>query len=192
MGYILFSKERTCDQRDKKAPLGRDDFFESMEQKYSRGYKYEDLLDRLFENLNKNGLDSEKNERLTIQPPKIGREGTKKTVYLNFTDTCIKLNRDKEHLLLYISTELGAFASIQNGGGLVLKGRYQPKGMENILRNYINEYVLCGSCGSAKTFLKKDSVTRLSFLLCQRCNASRSVNPIRQGYIAQIKRKKKY
>jgi len=75
---------------------------------------------------------------------------------------------------------------------LVLKGRFQPKGIENILRNYINEYVLCASCGSAETFLKKDSLTRLFFLLCKRCKASRSVNQIKQGYIAQIKRKKNY
>mmetsp|Transcript_10302 Transcript_10302/g.20606 ORF Transcript_10302/g.20606 Transcript_10302/m.20606 type:complete len:193 (-) Transcript_10302:2080-2658(-) len=192
MNCTLFSEERKNEKKTIAFSFPRDEFSKTIGEVYNREYNYEELLDRLFENLNKNGLDSEKNERLTIQPPKIGREGTKKTVYLNFTDTCMKLNREKEHLLLYISTELGAFASIQNGGGLVLKGRYQPKGMENVLKNYINEYVLCGSCGSAKTFLKKDSITRLSFLLCHRCKASRSVNPIRQGYVAQIKRKKNY
>jgi len=159
---------------------------------FTRDYSYEELLNRLIENLKKSGIEMENRERLIVRPPQVTKDGTKKTIFLNFKETCQRLNRESEHLLLYISSELGAFASIQNGGGLVLKGRFQPKGIENILRNYINEYVLCSSCGSAETFLKKDSLTRLFFLLCKRCKASRSVNQIKQGYIAQIKRKKNY
>jgi translation initiation factor 2 subunit 2 len=160
--------------------------------KKTKEYLYENLLVRLIENLKKSGVESEKKERLTVPPPRIGKDGTKKTVVLNFKEICLGLNREKEHLLLYISSELGAFASIQNGGGLVLRGRYQAKGIESILRNYINEYVLCGSCKSADTFLDKDSISRLFFILCNRCKASRSVNHIKQGYIAQVKRKKAY
>mmetsp|Transcript_45734 Transcript_45734/g.91537 ORF Transcript_45734/g.91537 Transcript_45734/m.91537 type:complete len:194 (+) Transcript_45734:732-1313(+) len=162
----------------------------SIRDENSKEYVYLDLLDRLIENLKKNGMETEKKERLVISPPKVNKEGTKKTIFLNFKEICLSLNREKEHLLLFISSELGVFASIQNGGGLVLKGRYQPKGIENILRNYINEYVLCGSCKGAETILKKDSLSRLFFILCNRCQASRSVNPIRQGYMAQTKRKK--
>mmetsp|Transcript_23094 Transcript_23094/g.54748 ORF Transcript_23094/g.54748 Transcript_23094/m.54748 type:complete len:190 (+) Transcript_23094:849-1418(+) len=187
---LIFSPEEEKSVFFYKKPSEK--LFGLEKSKQTRDYSYGDLLNRLIENLKKSGLESEKKERLVIPPPKISKDGTKKTLFMNFMETCQKLNREKEHLLLYISSELGAFASVQNGGGLVLKGRFQPKGIENILRNYIREYVLCGSCRSAETILKKDSLTRLFFLLCERCKASRSVNPIRQGYIAQVKRKKVY
>eukprot|EP00913_Durusdinium_trenchii_P019672 g18493.t1 len=39
---------------------------------------------------------------------------------------------------------------------LVLKGRYQPKHCESLLRKYIKEYVTCEMCKSAATTLRKD------------------------------------
>jgi translation initiation factor 2 subunit 2 len=126
-----------------------------------------------------------------LQIPKIVREGTKKTIFLTFEETCLMINRENDHVLTYISTELGTIASIQEGGGLVLRGKFHPKGIENILRNYINEYVLCGSCKSVKTDFSKSEVNKLFFLKCRFCKASRFINPIRAGFIAQTKRKNK-
>jgi len=71
-----------------------------------------------------------------------------------------------------------------------LKGRYLSKGIENILRKYIREYVLCKTCKSAKTDLQKDSFSKLLFIYCFRCFASRSVNGISKAYFAKMKRKK--
>nr|UXY87254.1 translation initiation factor eiF2 beta-subunit [Cryptomonas sp.] len=154
-------------------------------------YNYEDLLNRLVKILDKNTPNSVSKDKLIIQPPKIAREGSKKTIFLNFEETCLKLRRENDHVLSYISTELGTNASIQDGGGLVLRGKFQPKGIENILRNYINEYVLCGSCKSADTYFKKDEMNKLCFLQCEICKAFRFINPIRPGFMAQTKRKKK-
>jgi translation initiation factor 2 subunit 2 len=153
-------------------------------------YDYVYLLDRLIQFLDENDSDLPHEKRLTIQLPKIGREGIKKTIFINFEQICTKLEREKEHVIHFISTELGTTASIQEGGCLVLKGRFQPKGIENVLKNYINEYVLCDSCNSPKTILKKDLVTRLIFLHCLRCGAWRSVIQIRSGFITQTKKKK--
>mmetsp|Transcript_39812 Transcript_39812/g.77969 ORF Transcript_39812/g.77969 Transcript_39812/m.77969 type:complete len:189 (+) Transcript_39812:39-605(+) len=153
-------------------------------------YNYEELLDRFIKCLEETSLFNLSEQRLSLEPPKLGRDGTKKTVFLNFAKTCKKLGREKEHLFFYISTELGTPVSIQDSGALVLKGKFQPKGFENILRNYIREYVLCGSCKSSNTILEKDIETRLIFLRCFRCQAWRSVNQIRPGFIAQIRKKK--
>jgi translation initiation factor 2 subunit 2 len=153
--------------------------------------KYLNLLDRIFKILNKNNIDLVIKNKIIIQTPKIAREGTKKTIFLNFEETCMKLHRESDHVVAYISTELGTIVSIQEGGRLVLRGRFNQKGIENILRNYINEYVLCGSCKSVNTYFKKSEVNKLFFLKCEVCKASRFVNPIKAGFVAQTKRKKK-
>jgi translation initiation factor 2 subunit 2 len=153
--------------------------------------KYLNLLDRLFKILNKNSTGLVIKDKIIIQTPKIAREGTKKTIFLNFEETCMKLHRESDHVVAYISTELGTTVSIQDGGRLVLRGRFNQKGIENILRNYINEYVLCGSCKSGNTYFKKSEVNKLFFLKCEVCKASRFINPIKAGFVAQTKRKKK-
>jgi len=153
-------------------------------------YSYFNLLDRLIKNLELKNKGHEKINRLIIKSPKLAKEGTKKTIFINFEETWKKLKREKTHLISFISAELGAFVSIQDGGGLVLKGRFQQRGIENVLRNYIKEFVLCGTCGRAETKLEKNVGNRLQFIFCDYCGASRSVLPIKQGYIAQTKRKK--
>lgn len=163
--------------------------------KYKEHFKkneitYGQLLDRLSQLLKVNRCNFEINQKLIICPPIIKRDGPKKTIFINFDQTCKKMNRKKEHLFSYLIGELGTSASIQDGGGLVLKGRYLSKGIENILRNYIREYVLCNTCKSARTELQKDSFSKLLIIYCSRCFASKSVNNISKVYFAKIKRKK--
>jgi translation initiation factor 2 subunit 2 len=165
-------------------------FRKGKKENYILEYDYQDLLDRFLKILQENTTSNLKGQRLSIEPPKIGRDGTKKTIFLNFEKICKKLGREKQHITLYISTELGTTASFQDSGALVLKGKFHPKGFENILTNYIKEYVLCGSCQSSNTILEKDSETRLIFLRCNTCQAWRSVIQIRPGFIAQTKKKR--
>jgi translation initiation factor 2 subunit 2 len=165
-------------------------FVDAKEVFKKRKISYTDFLDRLLQLLKSNQTNSSMNQKLVICPPRIKRDGPKKTIFINFEETCKKINRNKGHLFSYILGELGTSASIQNGGGMVLKGRYLSKGIENILRNYIREYVLCNTCKSAKTELKKDTFSKLLFIYCTRCFASRSVNNISKVYFAKIKRKK--
>jgi translation initiation factor 2 subunit 2 len=170
---------------DKKRNNSSELYFNNL----NREYNYYELLDRFLlysaEKNDKNNCD----KKLFIPLPRLGKDGTKKTVFLNFEEISIKLKRNKEHLFLFFSTELGVSSSLQEGGGLVLKGRFQPKGIENILKNYIKEYVLCGSCSSVQTILKKNNETRLFFMHCLKCDAWRSVNTIRAGFVAQLKKK---
>lgn len=153
-------------------------------------YHYEQLLNRFFKSNEQNKIFNVKEKRLSLEPPNIAREGTKKTVFLNFEKICKKLKREKEHLCFYISTELGTTSSIQDSGALILKGKFQPKGIENVLSNYVKEYVLCGTCRSPNTNLTKDLNSRLFFIKCIFCEASRCVNQIRPGFIAISKKKK--
>ena len=158
-----------------------------------RDYKYEELLDRIFGLLKQNNpeLTGEK-RRTVLKPPQVLREGTKKTVFVNFSDLCKAMHRTQEHVLNFLLAELGTSGSLDGQQRLIVKGRFLPKAFEGVLRRYVNEYVLCQACKSPDTLLDKDERTRLYVLRCQQCGASRSVTAIKQGFQAQIgKRKKK-
>ena len=67
---------------------------------------------------------------------------------------------------------------------MVLKGRFVPKKVESLLRKYISEYVTCAMCRSPDTVLTRDSVSRLYFVNCNSCGASRTVASIKSGFHA--------
>ena len=95
--------------------------------------------------------------------PQVLREGSKKTVFVNFTETVKAMNREKDHLQLFISVELGTECSLApvnstNDGldKLVIKGKYLPKHIENLLRKYLTEFVESPSMkGSFDTRLER-------------------------------------
>jgi hypothetical protein len=80
--------------------------------------------------------------------------------------------------------ELGSEGSIDGSQRLMLKGRFVPKKIESLLRKYILEYVTCEMCRSPDTLLNRDPVSRLFFVNCKSCNASRAVSSIRAGFQA--------
>ncbi len=45
----------------------------------------------------------------------------------------------------------------------------------------VGAYVTCKMCRSPETTLTKDSVSRLFFVNCKQCGASRAVSTIRSG-----------
>jgi translation initiation factor 2 subunit 2 len=123
--------------------------------------------------------------RTTLKPPQVAREGTKKTVFTNFMELCKSMNRNHEHVLQFLLSELGTSGSLDGTQRLVVKGRFLPKAFETVLRRYINDYVLCNSCKSVDTLLDRDSSTRIMFLRCQQCSASRTVSAIKTGFQAR-------
>lgn len=151
-----------------------------------RDYKYEELLDRVFGILKENNPElTGERRRTTLKPPQVAREGTKKTVFSNFMDLARSMNRNPEHLQAYLLAELGTSGSLDGQQRLILKGRFLPKAFEGCLRRYMNEYVLCNSCKSPDTLLDRDSSTRIMFLRCQQCGASRTVSAIKAGFQAR-------
>lgn len=71
---------------------------------------------------------------------KVVRLGTKKSGFVNFTDICKMLHRQPDHLLGFLLAELGTSGSVDGSNTLVLKGRYQQKQIENVLRRYIRKF----------------------------------------------------
>jgi len=149
-----------------------------------RDYTYEELLQRVF------GIMRDKNpemvagekKKFVMRPPQVVRVGTKKTAFANFTEIAKMLHRTPKHLLAFLFAELGTSGAIDGSNQLIMKGRFQQKHIENVLRRYIKEYVTCHTCRSPDTILNKE--TRLFFLQCMTCHSSCSVQTIKTGFQA--------
>ncbi|KAK7385625.1 hypothetical protein VNO78_31369 [Psophocarpus tetragonolobus] len=153
-----------------------------------RDYEYEELLGRVFNILRENNPELAGDRRRTVmRPPQVLREGTKKTVFVNFMDLCKTMHRQPDHVMAFLLAELGTSGSLDGQQRLVVKGRFAPKNFEGILRRYVNEYVICLGCKSPDTILTKEN--RLFFLRCEKCGSGRSVAPIKAGFVARVGRR---
>ncbi|TFK73134.1 translation initiation factor [Pluteus cervinus] len=160
--------------------------------KSDRDYTYQELLTRFFASLhaaNPSLLSSSSQRRYTIAPPQILREGNKKSIFANVADICKRMHRPPEHVIQFLFAELGTHGSVDGAGRLVIKGRFQQKQIENVLRRYIVEYVTCKTCKSPDTLLAKEN--RIFFMTCESCGSRRSVNPIKSGFQAQVGKRSK-
>lgn len=100
--------------------------------------------------------------------------------YFYILQICKTLHRQPKHLLDFLLAELGTSGSVDGNSQLIIKGRFQQKQIENVLRRYIKEYVTCHTCRSPDTILQKD--TRLFFLQCETCGSRCSVASIKSGF----------
>jgi len=149
-------------------------------------YTYDELLDMVF------GIMREKNPEMAagkkkafvMKPPQVARAGSKKTAFANFAEICRILKRQPKHVLQFLMAELGTTGSIDGNQCLIVKGRFQQKHFESVLRKYIKEYVTCHTCRSSDTELTKD--TRLFFLQCKTCGSRCSVIAIKSGFTAMV------
>jgi len=156
-----------------------------------RDYQYDELLDRVF------GIMRDKNpemvggkqKKFVMRPPQVVRVGSKKTAFANFIEIAKMLHRPPKHLLQFLFAELGTSGAIDGNNQLIIKGRFQQKHIENVLRRYIKEYVTCHTCRSPDTILTKEG--RLFFLQCMTCHSSCSVQTIKTGFQAITGKRKK-
>ncbi|QIX01264.1 hypothetical protein AMS68_006781 [Peltaster fructicola] len=125
-----------------------------------------------------------------IPPPQCLREGNKKTIFANIAEICKRVKRTDEHVRQFLFAELGTSGSVDGSKRLVIKGRFQQKQIENVLRRYIVEYVTCKTCRSPDTELSKGE-NRLSFVTCNSCGSRRSVTAIKTGFSAQVGKRKR-
>jgi translation initiation factor 2 subunit 2 len=118
------------------------------------------------------------------------------------------MHRQPEHVIQFLFAEMGTTGSVDGAGRLVIKGRFQQKQVENVLRRYIGqspvpafthfvannahhvvEYVTCKTCKSLDTLLTKEN--RIFFMSCESCGSRRSVNAIKSGFQAQVGKRSK-
>lgn len=149
-----------------------------------RDYPYDELVDRVFEQLRiiKPELAAGEEKKFVMRLPQVVWIGTKKTGIANFSQICNVLHRMPKHVLQFFLSELGTTGSIDGNNKMIIKGRFRQRHIENVLRRYIKEYVMCSTCRSMNTILVKNN--RLLFLQCERCHSRISVAPIKSGFQA--------
>ncbi|KAI9927739.1 hypothetical protein AWENTII_012621 [Aspergillus wentii] len=75
-----------------------------------------------------------------IPPPQCLREGNRRTIFANIADICKRMKRSDDHVMQFLFAELGTSGSVDGSRRLVIKGRFQQKQIENVLRRYIGRF----------------------------------------------------
>ena len=88
-------------------------------------------------------------ERFNI-PKARGHVQGNKTFISNFTQIASALNREVEHLLKFLLKELATPGTMKNNI-LVLGSKVSASKINEKIRQYANEFVLCPECGKPDT-----------------------------------------
>ncbi len=129
---------------------------------------YEALLKKAYSNISEPSGES---ERFSVPDPKVYIEG-KTTVLENFADIASVLRREQDHLMKYLVGELGTAGKI-DGPRAIFNGKFEFDHINNAIRNYTVDYVICSECGKPDTRLVKDG--RITMLRCDACGGHRPV-----------------
>ncbi|MEM5831584.1 MAG: translation initiation factor IF-2 subunit beta [Candidatus Aenigmatarchaeota archaeon] len=121
---------------------------------------YYDLLEKAFEKV-RGGKDG---TRFKIPEIKISIIKNK-TIIENFLEIVTILRRSKEDLLKFFSKELGAAATL-NSTKLIINKIVKKEVLDEKLKKFIEEYVLCKHCKSPDTKIENKKI------VCEACGAS--------------------
>lgn len=135
----------------------------------TKAISYELLLSRFFTLLAQKNPDhaSSGSRSYKIPPPQCLREGNKKTIFANIAEICKRMKRTDEHVTSYLFAELGTSGSVDGSRRLVIKGRFQQKQIENVLRRYIS-----------KSFIGSRNTTILTIIQWNMLHAKPADRPI--------------
>lgn len=114
-------------------------------------------------------------ERQRFEIPKAkGRLEGNKTIISNFSQIVQTLRRPQEHLLKFVLRELAAPGDVTRSGMLVVGTKVAASRINDKIRQYADEFVLCYDCGKPDTEIKKEG--EFSTLRCSACG---SAHPVR-------------
>jgi len=126
---------------------------------------YEDQLDRA---LADTPDIEDTGSRFEVPDPEIREEGNA-TIYENFQATLDRLDRDENHVLKFLQSELGTSAGIDEKGRARFTGSFKQRRVAEAIDEYVDAYVLCNECGLPDTRLVTEQGARV--LKCDACGA---------------------
>jgi len=129
---------------------------------------YEALLRKAYSEVSE---PSESTERFTVPDVKAYIEG-KTTVFENFGEIADTIRRDRDHLMKFLLGELGTAGKI-DGNRAIFNGKFDITLIATLVKNYVEDYVICSECGKPDTRLVKDD--RIQLLRCDACGGHRPV-----------------
>ena len=96
-----------------------------------------------------------------------------RTVISNFLQIASTLRRDVDHLLKFVLKELATPGEIKKSGALLLGTKVPASRINDKIRQYANEFVLCLECGKPDTQIIKEG--ELTYMKCTACGAKNFV-----------------
>ena len=111
-------------------------------------------------------------ERFEI-PKVLGHMQGNRTVISNFLQIASDLRRDADHFLKYVLKELATPGEIKKSGALILGTKVPASRINEKVRQFANEFVLCSECGKPDTALVKEE--GITYMKCTACGAKNVV-----------------
>lgn len=138
-------------------------------------YSYDFLITRFYDQLRTkrpDDKDSVSGDIQKLRTPNVGREGSRKSVWSNFRDTCERVKRSPEQVMQFYMSELQCDCNMRPDGSLVIRGIYKQDSILCILKKYISLFVQCPVCKGPQTRSEKEQ--GVHFIRCA-CGARSSV-----------------
>lgn len=130
---------------------------------------YTKLLDHALEQIPEG---AKKTERWEI--PKAETEIEGKTTIIKNWNKIASSSKRGAHMFKYICKALGTAGDIQKSSGrAVLKSILKRSSINNQIKNYFDDYIICKTCGKPDTIVLKEN--RNHVLLCQACGTRRII-----------------
>lgn len=130
--------------------------------------EYEELLKRARDQLPESVFEK---ERFEI-PKVLGHIQGNKTVISNFHKIAESLGRPVDHLLKYLLKELATPGQLRPNA-LIVGTKISASRINEKIRQYANEFVLCSDCGKPDTNIVKEG--GFAFLHCLACGTKKPV-----------------
>ena len=129
---------------------------------------YKDLLNEVRKDLPESVFLKER-----FEIPKVkGHQQGNRTIISNINQIANDLGRAVGHLLKFVLKELAAPGEIKKSGALIIGTKVPASRINEKIRKYAEEFVLCKECSKPDTKIEKDK--GISYLKCTACG-SRSV-----------------
>ena len=111
-------------------------------------------------------------ERFEI-PKVMGHMQGNRTIISNFLQIASALRRDVSHFLKYVLKELATPGEIKKSGALILGTKVPASRINEKIRQFANDFVLCFECGKPDTSIVKEE--GLNYMKCTACGAKNVV-----------------
>jgi translation initiation factor 2 subunit 2 len=129
---------------------------------------YKELLKKARDKLPESAFEKQR-----FEIPKVrGHIQGNMTVISNFRQIAQTLGRDAKHLLKYVLKEIAAPGDLKPKG-LLIGTKVAASKINEKIRQYANEYVLCLTCGKPDTKIVVES--GVTFMKCAACGAKHPI-----------------
>jgi len=136
-------------------------------------HSYDELLERAWSQVPPE-LFEKKHKRLDVSAPSSRVQGSRTMLY-NLKEISEQLNREPNHFLKFLSKEMATAGTIESNYA-VFQGRFERSVFQNLLNQYVQDYLTCPVCKGIDTKISKEG--RYYFLLCEACGAKSSIKAV--------------